>query len=256
MIGFLKHRPTLSSAIGVIALAVLSWIVASNLKADTIELRSGERIDGTFKQATSAGVVIDVAGQAITIPIEKVKTIYFGAPPSQPASPAPSKEAVDALRELRSVTGSGIAYRDYSQRVLDARVKVDRYLSAPGNDAPELRTAINVAMLEYELASQGWLTSFSPVEHTNLWTPMGKIMEEPNVAKCPAVQAVLYVRDHPQAANSTSNRKSRSAPSPAHQQDPTEQLGLLFAIKGGAPGSVWSCASAEVAEAERLAAQH
>jgi hypothetical protein len=50
------------------------------------------------------------------------------------------------------VTNSGIAYRDYSQRVLDARVKVDRYLSSANkSDVESAQTRIvRVAMIEYE----------------------------------------------------------------------------------------------------------
>ena len=97
------------------ALAILSALFALNLRSDILELKTGERIEGTFKQATAAGAVIEVAGQPITISLEKVKAIYFGV--------------ADALKALRSVTQSGIAYRDYAQRMLDAKVKVDRYLS-------------------------------------------------------------------------------------------------------------------------------
>ena len=60
--------------------------IAFSLCADTLELKTGERMDGTFKQATQAGLVIEVAGQTITIPLEKVRAIYFGAPTSAPVS--------------------------------------------------------------------------------------------------------------------------------------------------------------------------
>ena len=99
-----------------VSLAVLPLLLALSLRADTIELKTGERIEGAFKQATSAGAVIEVGGQAITIPLEKVKAIYFGVVPtgagptaatqvpiaegrrdSAPARP-PSDEAGKAIR--------------------------------------------------------------------------------------------------------------------------------------------------------------
>jgi hypothetical protein len=130
---------------------------ALGLEGDTIELRSGERIEGTFKQATADGAVIEVAGQSITIPLEKVGATYFGPAQTRPvAGPTPSQGAVDALQALRSVTGSGVSLREYSTRVLDARVTVDRYLSSQGGDATELQHAIRLAMVEYELASRAW----------------------------------------------------------------------------------------------------
>ena len=112
------------------AVAVLPLLFALSLRGDTIELKTGERIEGTFKQATSAGAVIEVGGQPISIPLEKVKAIYFGAVPSaSPTAPPPARDALDALRGLQSVVESGLTYRDYATRVLDAKVKVDRYLS-------------------------------------------------------------------------------------------------------------------------------
>src|ERR1035437_1511334 len=41
-------------------LAVLPPLFALSLSGDTIQLKTGERIEGTFKQATSTGAVIDV----------------------------------------------------------------------------------------------------------------------------------------------------------------------------------------------------
>jgi len=60
-------------------LAVLVSFFAGDLRYDTIERKTGEPIDGVFKQATPAGAVIEVGGQATTIPLEKVEAIYFGA---------------------------------------------------------------------------------------------------------------------------------------------------------------------------------
>ncbi len=86
-----------------------------------------------------------------------MKAIYFGAPPSQgPTAAPPVRDALDALRGLRSVVESGLTYRDYATRVLDAKVKVDRYLLSSPNDPSELRTAIEITMREYELAGKAW----------------------------------------------------------------------------------------------------
>ena len=74
-------------------LAALSALFALSLRGDTLELKTGERIEGAFKQATSAGAVIEVAGQPITIPHERVRAIYFGSAPGpvQTGGPPPSK---------------------------------------------------------------------------------------------------------------------------------------------------------------------
>jgi ABC-type Fe3+-hydroxamate transport system substrate-binding protein len=142
-------------------LAVLLSLFALCLSAGTIELKTGERIEGKFIAATSTHAVIEVAGQSITIPLEKVRAIYFGAVPARTvAGPPPSHEALDALKALQSVAQSGIAYREYATRVLDARVKVDQYLSSQA-DTTELRRAIRGAIMDYELAGNIWLANIS-----------------------------------------------------------------------------------------------
>lgn len=235
-------------------LAVLSSLFALSLIGDTIELKTGERIEGAFKQATAAGAVIEVGGQPITIPLEKVKAIYFGSAPTRTATaPAPSDEAVDALRALRSVTGSGITYRDYSQRVLDSRVKVDRYLSSQSGDGPELGRAIRVAMLEYELASRAWRANVEIL--SDLWKSMGDTMQDPEVAKCPAVRVVTTLVDNSRPTNP--NAQDRAAILGIKAPDRATTLGIKLANAGRdnlAP-DIWACASAQVAEAERLLAQ-
>ena len=215
------------------ALAILSALFALNLRSDILELKTGERIEGTFKQATAAGAVIEVAGQPITIPLEKVKAIYFGvASSSTAAGPPPSQEAMDALKALRSVTQSGIAYRDYAQRMLDAKVKVDRYLSSPGNDPAEFRKPIQTAMHEYELASQAWSNT---INVTLAIASIGKtIMEDPETASCPTIKPLI----------------DRLNPKKKIQD---QYLEIAFRV-GERPALLWTCASAQVAEAERLIA--
>jgi len=141
------------------AIAVLTMLFALTLRGDTVELKTGEHLDGAFRQASAAGVVIEIAGQAMTIPLGKVQAIYFGAqrPASVSTAPAPFAEALDALRALRSVTESGVTFRDYATRVLDARVKVDRCQ----NSSAAATVAARLAMREYELASRAWSAGFA-----------------------------------------------------------------------------------------------
>src|SRR5258708_7272722 len=89
-------------------LAVVSSLFALSLRGDTVELKTGERIEGTFKQATSAGAVIVVGGQVITIPLEKVRAIYFGVAPKPVEKASLSREALAALKGLQSITKSSI----------------------------------------------------------------------------------------------------------------------------------------------------
>jgi hypothetical protein len=65
------------------------------------------------------------------------------------------RQAVDAVRALRSVVTSGVAYKDYAPRVLDARIQVDRYLQSKTGDSA-VRAAVSAAMTSHELASMIW----------------------------------------------------------------------------------------------------
>lgn len=203
-----------------------------------IELKTGERIEGAFKQASAVGAVIEVAGQAITIALEKVKAIYFGAAPSATGTgPAPSQEPLDALKALRSVTNSGITYRDYSERVLDTKVKFDRYASSVEAGAPE-RTAITLAMREYEIASQAWSLKFNTA--LAMATRIGQtLMTDSEISQCPGIKQLV-----------------QSVPMAKTKTGPVPNLALVGMVFGESPASVWPCAAAQVAEAERLTAKH
>jgi hypothetical protein len=148
-------------------------LVSFAAAADTVELTTGEHVEGIFRQASAAtGVVIETGGQAITIPFAKVRAIYLGAAKPAPvvrSAASPWQEALDAVRGLRSVTDSGISYSEYARRVLDAKVIVDKYVvsSKPAEaqsklpldqttKATQIWSAINSAMFSYDHASQMW----------------------------------------------------------------------------------------------------
>jgi hypothetical protein len=246
----LKSRSTFRFSILVISLVTLSLALEPMARADAIELKTGERIEGAFKQANAVGAVIEVAGQSITIPLEKLKAIYFGAPPSVASTaPVPFQEALDALKALRSVTNSGIAYRDYTQRVLDARVKVDRYLSSQGK-AAVARRPVRAAMLQYELVSY----ALNP-EKVDFLSTMGKIAADPDITTCPVLKDLtdesLSKQQHflKSILRQTAEIKQKLAGS-QHALDQSEDLGLTFLTKA-APANIWPSASEQIVEAER-----
>ena len=99
--------------------------------------------------------------------------------------PKLTQEAVDALKALRSVSGADINYQNYAPRVLDAKVKVDRYLESPNASGP-LRMSINAAMKEYLLASAAWNASIaSDLERTI--ANGDALTKDADISKCPAV---------------------------------------------------------------------
>ena len=203
--------------------------------ADVLQLKTGERVEGTFKQASlTDGVVIEIGGQSITIPFAKVRAIYFGAAPvaaptvSVPTlSAAPTvsaaKEALDALMELQTVTNVGISYRDYSSRTLDVKIKVDRYLR--GSDGDPAKSAIGAAIRYYELASQLWGVAVSRGGGGISLDQIDAIRAELLADKsCPLIQTFVGNADQK----------------------------LLPYLVGQQPGILWSCASGKIGEADQL----
>lgn len=229
-----------------VAIGVLVTLSAVTLRGDTVELKTGERLDGAFHQASAAGVVIEIAGQEMTIPLGKVQAIYLGAakPSSAPTVPVPSGEALDALRALRSVTESGISYRDYAPRALDAKVKVDRYLASPTGDAAEYRGAIEAAMRAYQLASQAWAASISNDALAKM-TVGSSIDQDPVISKCPAMTRLIK-----QATIKNPGPSDRALLIGAFAGQ-----GALLDLMGNGPSTLWICASDQVVEAERLLTQ-
>ena len=154
------------------------------LKGDTVELKTGERLDGVFRQAGTSGVVIEIAGQAMTVPLGKVQAIYFGAPPkASSVGSSPYLEALDALRGLRSITEAGVSYRDYAPHVLDAKIQIDRWLSTkPSDPAGNL---VSLAIREYNIAAKAWSATI-----TNDFYQSGSIgttiLADSEISKCPS----------------------------------------------------------------------
>ena len=150
----------------IVRLLVLVLWVAAVLSADVVELKTGERIEGKFKQANSlVGVAIEVGGQSINLPLAKVRAIYFGAAPAPAAqSSAPetsnlAREALNSLKALKAATEVGTTLRDYVSRLADTKVKVDEYLnSAESQDAGNIdfNGQVKLAIEDYEKAAQTW----------------------------------------------------------------------------------------------------
>jgi len=212
--------------------AALALSLAVPAIADVIELKTGQRVDGTLKQATPVSVSVDVGGQTITFDGEKVRAIYFGAAPSPVASqPSARDEAMRALKALRSVAQGGITYRDYAPRASDAKIVVDRYLGE-GRDVPE-RSVIREAMEYYTYASSAWGASLSG-DVAGFQTTGAS----PLIKRCPALTAELErsKREQPYLWRGTAME--------------TATAGIV--IGGRGVSAIWSCAADKIAEAEKL----
>jgi hypothetical protein len=158
------------------------------------------------------------------------------------------------------VTDSGITYRDYSQRVVDARVKVDRYLSSAATDTPGLRDAVRVAMVEYELMRYA-LNPVTGEKEKSLGT-MGKIVGDPGVARKCLPLRNLTDQDLSSEQHSLKNVLRTNAALAwkvariSHTPDHDDDLGLTFLAKQITPAQIWSCASDQIVEADRLIVRH
>ena len=76
--------------------------------ADVVELKTGQRIEGTFKGADDASVRIEVGGQVVTFTPEQVRAIYYGSSPAHaPANADPGARSRRYV--LASPSGRGYA---------------------------------------------------------------------------------------------------------------------------------------------------
>ena len=218
----------------------MRWLIftlsPSLLLADVVELKTGERLEGTFKQANAAGVVIEVGGQSINMPLAKVRAIYFGAAPSArgaAAQPAGASAALQALKSVQSVTTVGVNLRDYTTRVADAKVIVDQFTqSSPGKTVlfgeRASRKPISLAMRYYELAAQAWrLFNSSDRASGNELLNLGTLVQtDAEIAGCSSLK---------EAADSQVVREVG--------------IGLMI---GRTPAILWRCAADKITEAEQM----
>ena len=209
-----------------LALAIALVLAAVPALADVVELKTDQRVEGTLKQADQATVTIEVGGQAIIFKAEQVRAIYYGsAPPTAPVA-EPASDALRALKALQSAATSGVTYQDYAPRVTDAKIQVDRYLA--GKPAGPERLPISKAMDFYVLASSAWNAKVSKSGY-------GDVGGSPLAAECPALAELMRRTDANTSVRTLGQATAR---------------GISISISG--VPDIWQCASAQLAEAEKL----
>jgi len=247
-------------AAAIIALA-LGWHRPAT--AEMVELNGGDWVQGTLKEATPAGVVVEVGGQTIRFSTDRVRAIYFTAP-SQPAQaqpaqaqPAPAQatsaqpeppqlppvsppppasaqptptgstagDALQVVKSLRSAVLGGMSFREYQARVNAAATIVDRYLAAlPGGPESE---SIHDAVRYYVLAESAW--NNQGVVSRTAWLRKDGVLD-----RCPAYQEFA---------------ETMRTKGDAYYD---ERVKNYVVISDGVISVLWSCASEKIAEVETL----
>ena len=209
----------------VIVFQLLALLASSvPVLADVVELKTGERIEGAFKQALGGKVTISVAGQLITLDQAKVAAVYFGSAPKNVAARRPSADALAALKNLQSVVGAGTIYRDYSSRVSDAKATVDRFReTAEGQPAA---VALDQAARLHVQALHAWTE--------RLQRGSMDLKRDPVIIPCLSLRGVLR---------------------PSEAADPGPLAFATQEARLASQQALWSCASDKIAEAEKLIAK-
>lgn len=238
------------------AVALVSVLLASLPRlagADVVELTTGERVEGTVKQATPAGVVIDVGGRELRIRQDRILGISFEplpvsltpAPPptfpppppvtpqvAAPAPPPPAraispalKEALTALERLQQATAGPLVLADYVALVDEVKRGVERQLAAAA-EGEATKRAVRAALGYHAFAAAAW----SVYEARGDLRAVGSAAM---VAECPALARTI-------AENGT--RLGFNASDPAF-------VGLMTAAEG--LPALRACAGEKMVEAER-----
>jgi hypothetical protein len=164
------------------------------------------------------------------------------------------QDALDALRSLRSVTEAGITYQEYSRRLLDAKVSIDRYFLSAPDEPVAFQKAVRLSLGGYQLASFFWSRRFArdrdfQAEWPNKTAAASVLCGGEFVAsdrplgECPAMK--------PWAEEIQSAAKLYPA---KLGTGPAMRVNIISDIVEQHPAILWTWAAAQLAEAERLAA--
>jgi hypothetical protein len=162
-----------------------------------------------------------------------------------------AKDALDSLHGLKSVTEAGINFIEYSSRVLDTKVKIDRYLAeAPKDD--KQRTAIDNAMNLYVIARGAWSASIR--EDPALLQTIGEMALRPTVSTaCPFDKIMLEAAGRKGLDKSKFETMLREVKNLTGDKKAVSVGFLLQTTIGAEPAPLWACANAQIADADKIA---
>lgn len=120
----------------------------------TVATTKGDVISGPMVAASTREVVVQVAGQPLTLPIADLRYISFVGDLERPnrATDAPASgltAALDALRKLRAVTEVGMLRDQYSAKLVELLPNVTAFLAEDSGQWLDVRFALSQAVDAY-----------------------------------------------------------------------------------------------------------
>lgn len=177
------------------------------------------------------------------------------------AGPVTSQDALDALLALQSVTTSGITFRDYTPRVLDARIKIDQYLRTPENNDVDIRALMKSAMRYYEMAAEYWPLTVMPLSGWSMRmfqlerTMAEEFRSDKDFQACPAIVRILNAADSQNSKNKVLaeqelTKKPRAQNRYVIRSASEDSLAIAMTLRLSIQ-DLWSCANAKASEVEK-----
>jgi len=213
-------------AIGLIACALAVTLMAGDADADTVELMSGERIEGKIAKVTDDLVYVETAAGVVLVPRRTIRSMS-GTAPIGPAA-VPGGDVLKALKDLQTAAASPISQQEYKVRVDQSREVVAKFLQE-GSSARILADPVRDAFALYEFAAAAWESRL-----TNSASASAAVGRSAVIDRCPALQKIV------------------AAYPPATDQETSWRRGV--AIEFEIP-TIMRCASDKVTEAERAMAR-
>lgn len=211
-------------------LVSLALGLASPVRADVVELLTGQRVTGKVERLTPTTIVIQRQSGTVVLGRDTVRTIYLDATPvPEPPRHGLVQDALEALTRLEATNRNVIAFADSAARLRAAQAAVARYLAslepAQAGSASGVRDAVVAALQYLSLAS----TAMQPLTDSQL----AAIGRDAALESCSHLQEVLQ-RDLGRFTSSDVSRNRGMAVS-------------LFGIT-----ELWTCAAEKIAEAKQL----
>jgi hypothetical protein len=129
----------------------------------TISLKHDAPVTGRFVQADENTVKIEVAGNLLSINLDDVSNIAFSGDAGSPSKSNPAREVIKELKALDAAAQVGINYRDYSSRLIEAKIRLDElFKELPEGEA---KKDLSEAWELYIKTGEVWRLSLS-VQHT------------------------------------------------------------------------------------------